>query len=66
MKLKGFVAGVATMSFLGIGFISNSQQVNAATWHRGIPTTLRGHYSFNLHRKTVPTWGTLDIYLDVS
>ncbi|MCH4165109.1 MAG: hypothetical protein LKF37_10085 [Lentilactobacillus diolivorans] len=41
MKLKKIVAGAATMSFLGLGIFSSSQQVSAASWHKGTPKTVR-------------------------
>lgn len=44
MKLKGFVAGVATMSALGAGVFLNSQKVNASAWHKGAPNFLKGSW----------------------
>ncbi|MCP9333910.1 hypothetical protein [Lentilactobacillus hilgardii] len=58
MKLKGFVAGIAALSFVGIGLLSNSQQANAATWHKGTPVTLRGTYQYKLPKGSALGFGT--------
>ncbi|MCH4165103.1 MAG: hypothetical protein LKF37_10055 [Lentilactobacillus diolivorans] len=52
MKLKRLVAGVAMASFMGVGVFSSSQQINAATWHKGTPKIIRGTWKMDGHKHT--------------
>ncbi|MCH4165104.1 MAG: hypothetical protein LKF37_10060 [Lentilactobacillus diolivorans] len=44
MKLKGSIAGLVTVSFIGAGLLLDAQQVNAASWHKGAPDFLKGSW----------------------
>ncbi len=59
MKVKSLIL----TSCLAAGFgLFSTQPVSAHVWHHGVPTVLRGHYTYHLHRKAVPNWGYLNIY----
>ncbi|MCH4165105.1 MAG: hypothetical protein LKF37_10065 [Lentilactobacillus diolivorans] len=59
MKLKGLVAGVVTLSFLGVGTFASVQQVNASTWYHGTPTRLHGIYQYKLPKGSALGFGTV-------
>lgn len=42
MKQKKYIAGMIILSFMGVGVFSNSQQTEAAMWHKGMPKAIRG------------------------
>ncbi|EEI71789.1 hypothetical protein [Lentilactobacillus hilgardii] len=60
MEMKKFAVGIAVVPFIGIGLLSNPQQSNAATWHRGTPRILRGNYARK--QSAYPQFETLKFY----
>ncbi|GHP13826.1 hypothetical protein YK48G_12510 [Lentilactobacillus fungorum] len=60
MKIRTIL--LTSLLSLSLGAVTTAQPVFAHTWHHGIPRHLRGHYTYHLHRQTVPTWGILNIY----
>ncbi|MCH4165097.1 MAG: hypothetical protein LKF37_10025 [Lentilactobacillus diolivorans] len=51
MEIKKLATGLVVASFIGIGVFSNPQQVSAATWHKGTPSALRGHWRTEIYHE---------------
>lgn len=58
MKSKRLIAGVAFISFLGMGTVLHEQPVSAAAWHKGTPKALRGLYQYKLPKNSALGFGT--------
>ncbi|EEI24181.1 hypothetical protein [Lentilactobacillus hilgardii] len=62
MEIKKLATGLVVASFIGIGVFSNPQQVSAATWHKGTPSALRGHWRTGIfHYGGFPCYDTLTV-----
>lgn len=59
-KLKVFLLVFGLM--VGIVLISPANQTNAATWHRGTPTAIRGEWLSTIPRKKDPAAGFAPFY----
>ncbi|MFT8493649.1 MAG: hypothetical protein ABF664_11370 [Liquorilactobacillus satsumensis] len=57
MKMKRIALGITTTTFLSLGvFAGSTQTANAAAWHQGTPTILRGKWRTKLlHEKGYPS-----------
>lgn len=57
MKIKALVAATIIGGGISVGTISNTQTVSAASWHKGIPQSLKGSwYHYKNKKPTNRIW----------